>query len=91
MQVVISGDSTRYAKPHTAPMLLGAQQLNCAPEHILYLGDAERDLLAAKAAGMVGGVALWGYLGEEDKPQNWPALAQFSSPLAVHQALVATR
>lgn len=64
---------------------------NCAPEHILYLGDAERDLLAAKAAGMVGGVALWGYLGEEDKPQNWPALAQFSSPLAVHQALVATR
>lgn len=91
MQVVISGDSTRYAKPHTAPMLLGAQQLNCTPEHILYLGDAERDLLAAKAAGMLGGVALWGYLSEEDKPQNWPAFAQFGSPLAVHQALIAAR
>lgn len=91
MTVMISGDSTRYAKPHSAPMLLGAQQLNCAPEHILYLGDAERDLLAAQAAAMLGGVALWGYLHEEDNPQNWPALAQFASPLAVLDALIAAR
>lgn len=91
MAVMISGDSTRYAKPHTAPMLLGAQQLNCAPEHILYLGDAERDLLAAQAAAMQGGVALWGYLDEEDDPQNWPALAQFASPQEVLAALIAMR
>ncbi|MCS6154834.1 HAD family hydrolase [Shewanella baltica] len=88
MPVIISGDSTKHPKPHTAPMLLGAQQLNSAPEHILYLGDAERDLLAAKAAGMLGGVALWGYLGVNDKPLEWPAHAHFASPTELHQALV---
>lgn len=88
MPVIISGDSTKHPKPHTAPMLLGAQQLNCAPEHILYLGDAERDLLAAKAAGMLGGVALWGYLGVNDKPLQWPAHAHFASPTELHQALI---
>lgn len=88
MPVIISGDSTKHPKPHTAPMLLGTQQLNCAPEHILYLGDAERDLLAAKAAGMLGGVALWGYLGVNDKPSQWPAHAHFASPTELHQALV---
>ncbi|MGL5358240.1 MAG: HAD family hydrolase, partial [Shewanella sp.] len=91
MPVMISGDSTCYAKPHPAPMLLGAQQLDCAPEQILYLGDAERDLLAAKAAGMLGAVALWGYLASTDTPQHWPALAQFASPIAVLEALMASR
>jgi phosphoglycolate phosphatase len=88
MPVIISGDSTRHAKPHTAPMLLGAQQLKCSPETILYLGDAERDLLAAKAAGMLGGVALWGYLGGDDKPAQWPALAHFASPTELHHRLI---
>lgn len=87
MPVMISGDSTRYPKPHTAPMLLGAQQLQCRPQQILYLGDAERDLLAAQAAGMLGGVALWGYLGEADTPDAWPAYAQFNSPSSLHTAL----
>ncbi|GIU09202.1 HAD family hydrolase [Shewanella glacialipiscicola] len=88
MPVIISGDSTKHPKPHTAPMLLGAQQLGCAPSQILYLGDAERDLLAAKAAGMLGGVALWGYLGENDKPLQWPAHAYFVSPEQLHQTLI---
>ncbi|MFV0594502.1 HAD family hydrolase [Shewanella sp.] len=87
MPVMISGDSTRYPKPHTAPMLLGAQQLQCQPQQILYLGDAERDLLAAQAAGMLGGVALWGYLGEADTPDAWPSYAQFTSPSNLHSAL----
>lgn len=87
MSVVISGDSTRYPKPHTAPMLLGAQQLQCQPHQILYLGDAERDLLAAQAAGMLGGVALWGYLSATDTPSTWPAYAHYPSPLCLHTAL----
>jgi N-acetyl-D-muramate 6-phosphate phosphatase len=80
MRAIVSGDSTCYSKPHAAPMLLAAQQLGCAPGAILYLGDAERDLLAAQAAAMAGGVALWGYLGLDDMPSSWPSLAQFSCP-----------
>lgn len=83
MQAVISGDSTLHAKPHTAPMLLAAQQLRCQPANILYLGDAERDLLAAQAANMAGGVALWGYLSAIDRPSTWPAVAHFTHPLEI--------
>jgi len=77
LKALISGDSTRYAKPHTAPMLLAAQQIATAPQDILYLGDAERDLVAAHNASMLGGVALWGYLSPTDKPDTWPADRQF--------------
>jgi 2-phosphoglycolate phosphatase len=77
---MISGDSTLHAKPHTAPMLLAAQQINCLPEQILYLGDAERDLIAARNSQMLGGIALWGYIGQEDEPSNWPADFHFGHP-----------
>jgi 2-phosphoglycolate phosphatase len=77
LKTMISGDSTRYAKPHTAPMLLAAQQIATAPQDILYLGDAERDLVAAQNANMLGGIALWGYLSATDKPDTWPANRQF--------------
>ncbi|MCL1137244.1 HAD family hydrolase [Shewanella pneumatophori] len=73
MPAIVSGDTTLHSKPHTAPMFLGAQQLDIAPEHILYLGDAERDLVAAKSAGMLSGLALWGYISSTDTPDTWPA------------------
>jgi phosphoglycolate phosphatase len=77
LKAMISGDSTRYAKPHTAPMLLAAQQIATPPERILYLGDAERDLVAAHNANMLGGIALWGYLSATDTPDLWPSKHQF--------------
>ncbi len=83
MKTVVSGDSTLYAKPHAAPMLLASQQIKCASQNILYLGDAKRDLVAAQASGMQGGVALWGYIGETDFPEDWPSDYQFDSPLDV--------
>ncbi|MEI6859397.1 MAG: HAD hydrolase-like protein [Shewanella sp.] len=87
MKTVVSGDSTLYAKPHAAPMLLASQQIECACQDILYLGDAKRDLVAAQASGMQGGVALWGYIGETDSPEDWPCVHQFDSPLDVLELL----
>ncbi|NKF50682.1 HAD-IA family hydrolase [Shewanella sp. WXL01] len=78
-QTIISGDTTKFPKPNCAPMLLAAQQLGIDPEHILYIGDAERDLAAAQNANMIGGVALWGYLNETDTPDEWPARYRFGS------------
>ncbi|OXS00841.1 HAD family hydrolase [Shewanella algae] len=80
---VISADTTLYRKPHPAPMLLAAQQLNCATERILYLGDAERDIAAAQAVNMPSAIALWGYLAAEDKPAEWGADWQLNHPQAV--------
>uniref|UniRef100_UPI0040478F3D HAD family hydrolase n=1 Tax=Shewanella sp. TaxID=50422 RepID=UPI0040478F3D len=85
LKAMISGDSTRFAKPHTAPMLLAAQQIATPPEHILYLGDAERDLVAANNANMLGAVALWGYLSATDKPDLWPSKRQFEHGASLTQ------
>jgi 2-phosphoglycolate phosphatase len=85
LKTMISGDSTRYSKPHTAPMFLAAQQIAIAPQSILYLGDAERDLVAAHNASMLGGVALWGYLSATDKPDTWPAGRQFEHGASLKQ------
>ncbi|WP_394205304.1 HAD family hydrolase [Shewanella waksmanii] len=72
MSCIISGDSTAFSKPHPQPMLLAAQQTNVAPEHILYLGDARRDLEAAQNTNMLGGVAGWGYIKDNSQALDWP-------------------
>lgn len=83
MKTVISGDSTQFSKPHTAPMLLAAQQLNCQVHEILYLGDAERDLVAAADSAMLGGVAQWGYIDDLTHTHSWPGQFSFESPTAI--------
>ncbi len=76
---VISGDTTAHTKPHPAPLLEAAQRMGIAASHCLYVGDDKRDMDAAKAAGMTGMAALWGYLGEH-AVANWGADAQAQQP-----------
>lgn len=80
LQSVISADTTRFRKPHPAPMLLAAQQLQTLPDNILYVGDAERDIIAAKAANMPSAAALWGYINTNDNPQQWHADMMLQHP-----------
>ncbi|GGY92121.1 MULTISPECIES: HAD family hydrolase [Shewanella] len=80
LQSVISADTTRFRKPHPAPMLLAAQQLQTHPDNILYVGDAERDIIAAKAANMPSAAALWGYINTNDNPQLWHADMMLQHP-----------
>ncbi|WP_394129908.1 HAD family hydrolase [Shewanella maritima] len=89
-KATVSGDSTKHPKPHPAPMLLAAQQISVDPQNILYLGDAERDLIAAQNASMIGGTALWGYIAKTDEPESWPATVTFDTPDSVAKWLVAT-
>jgi phosphoglycolate phosphatase len=67
----ISGDTTVRAKPYPDPLLAGARDIGIAPGACLYVGDAERDIAAARAASMPVLVALYGYLGSEDRPELW--------------------
>ena len=60
---VVSGDTLPQRKPHPAPLLLAASQLQLPPATCLYVGDAERDVQSARAAGMPVLVARYGYLG----------------------------
>jgi len=64
-------DTTAYSKPHPEPMFAAAREVGATPASCLYLGDAERDVEAAVAAGMTALIANYGYLGEDDQPDNW--------------------
>jgi phosphoglycolate phosphatase len=68
---VVSGDTLQERKPHPLPMLHAAELLGAAPETCIYVGDAERDVQAAHAAGMRALVALYGYLGADEDWAAW--------------------
>lgn len=70
---MVGGDTTPHAKPHPAPVIEGARQLNVPPEKCLYVGDDLRDIQAGKAAGMYTAAAPWGYLGANNDYTKWGA------------------
>ncbi|HEY5789714.1 MAG TPA: phosphoglycolate phosphatase [Gammaproteobacteria bacterium] len=77
---IVSGDTTPHAKPHPEPLLHASRTLAVAPGACLYVGDAERDIEAGRAAGMATLVARFGYLGEDDRPEQWGADGQIELP-----------
>jgi len=78
---VVCGDSTPHLKPHPAPLLLAAQQLELSPADCIYVGDDLRDIQAARAAGMRCVAVEYGYHGAENPgPETWNADAIISHP-----------
>ncbi len=76
----VSGDTLTVNKPHPAPLLHACQVANCLPERCLYVGDALRDIEAGQRAGMQTVVALYGYIGQEEKPEDWGATGMIRQP-----------
>ena len=76
---VISGDTTPETKPHPAPLLAGAAALAILPERCVYVGDAERDIIAGRAAGMHTLFAAYGYVGADETPAAWNADGELDS------------
>jgi 2-phosphoglycolate phosphatase len=81
--VVVGGDTCKRAKPFPDPLLLAADTLGIAPERTLYVGDDERDVQAARAAGMPVLVAGYGYLGDGPPPAQWGADGIVAAPEGV--------
>ncbi len=71
--VIVCGDTLQERKPHPLPLWHAAAQLGVEPTESVYVGDAERDVLAAQAAGMPAYVALYGYIPMDERPREWPA------------------
>ena len=80
---VVSGDDAPQPKPSPATLLLACEKIGVKPENCIYVGDAERDIQAGKAAGMKTVVALFGYIDVTDKPQAWGADALIQTPDAL--------
>ena len=78
---IVSGDTVGARKPHPLPLLHAAGLIAKAPAQCLYVGDAERDIAAGRAAGMKTVVAAWGYLGGSDDPTGWRADGVAASPV----------
>lgn len=77
---IISGDTTKYRKPHPGPMLHACEIAQCAPEESLYIGDALRDIEAGRAAGMKTLTAVYGYIANDENPDKWNADGCISKP-----------
>ncbi|KNC65487.1 HAD family hydrolase [Pseudoalteromonas ardens] len=80
IEVVVCGDTLEVAKPHPEPLLLAAKQLGVDPTRCTYIGDAERDIAAAKAAGMRSAAALWGFIPSLEEAQSWSADLNLTNP-----------
>ncbi len=77
---IISGDSTPNSKPHPEPLLTAAAHVRVKPAACLYVGDAERDVQSAVAAGMQVLIANYGYLDTHDRPDTWGAHGRIDTP-----------
>jgi phosphoglycolate phosphatase len=80
IEVVVCGDTLDEAKPSPKPLLHVAQQLQVSPSTCIYVGDAARDIEAAKAAKMLSAVALWGYVPSEAIARSWKADLNLTNP-----------
>jgi phosphoglycolate phosphatase len=78
---VVSGDDAPRPKPYPDTLLMACKQVDVNPAQCWYVGDAERDIQAGKAAGMRTVVALYGYLAETDQPAAWGADRMINKPL----------
>lgn len=77
---LVGGDMVENSKPAPDSLLLACKMLDIIPQECVYIGDAERDVLAAKRAGMRCIVALYGYIQDAETPETWQADDYFNHP-----------
>jgi 2-phosphoglycolate phosphatase len=70
---VICPDHVARSKPDPESLFLASQQLGCAPDEIIYIGDHKRDIDCGKGAGSITIAAAYGYVDESDDPVSWNA------------------
>lgn len=70
---VVSGDRLPLRKPHPAPLRLAAEEIGFEPAQCVYVGDAQRDIEAGRAAGMATIAAAYGYIRQNEDPLDWGA------------------
>jgi len=81
--LLVCGDTLPVRKPDPEPLLHAARQVSVDADRCVYVGDDERDILAARAAGMPSVAALWGYRLDEDDPETWQADVAVDAPQAL--------
>ena len=70
---VVGGDTVSNPKPHPQPLLHACKLTQSTANQCVYLGDAERDIIAGNRAGMTTLIAKYGYIPESENIENWNA------------------
>jgi phosphoglycolate phosphatase len=78
---VVSGDTLPVRKPDPQPLLHAAALAGVPPTACVYIGDAQRDVDAAHAAGMPALVADYGYLRPDEDTAAWGGDLYLQHPL----------
>jgi len=84
---VVCGDTTPHRKPHPGPLLYALERIGVSSADTLYVGDAERDIAAGRAAGTLTATALYGYIPPDEAPGEWPADFRIRAPIELLHAL----
>ncbi|MDN3639889.1 HAD-IA family hydrolase [Simiduia curdlanivorans] len=82
--LLICGDDVEKPKPDPMMLYKAAEMLSLPPSKVGYVGDHERDIIAAKAAGMFSIAASYGYMCQNECASHWQAdiIAKSSKELA---------
>ena len=78
---VVSGDTLAERKPHPLPLLHAAQLAGASPSECIYVGDAERDVQAARAANMPVLIANYGYQLADENSAAWAGDGYLERPM----------
>ena len=77
---LIAGDTLAQRKPDPEPLHEAARRLGVEAQDCLYLGDDPRDMQAARAAGMTGVIAAFGYIRPDADLSTWQGDATIDHP-----------
>ena len=77
---VVSGDTVEHAKPHPAPVLHALELIKARAGETLFIGDADRDIAAGRAAGCMTMAASYGYITDDDDISSWQADFELARP-----------
>jgi 2-phosphoglycolate phosphatase len=83
--ILLGGDSLPKKKPDPDQLIYACEKIGIAPELCVYVGDDERDVIAANRAGMRSIGALWGYRPIDDLPELWGANDLAEQPIDLMQ------
>lgn len=86
---VVSSDTLPKRKPDPEPIWHAATESGVDARACLYVGDAERDIVAGRAAGMRTLAVTWGYFPPDTHLPDWQPDAIVSEPADIINHLVA--
>ncbi len=72
-RAIVCGDTLPTRKPSPEPLWHACKLAGVNPERSVYIGDTQSDMVAAKAANMIGLAVSFGYNLHKTSPKSWPA------------------